>query len=337
MKLSHISRKYKDIVGIGNAMVDILSYADEAFLSSHGMAKDGMTLVSSEKITSLRKAIGSHTNMPGGSVANTMAGIAALGGTGTYIGKVHNDQMGKVFHNKLESLGIKMANTPTEKGLPTAQCIVIITPNEHRSMAVYLGATTELGPEDISTEVVNNHHITYLEGYLLDSPRGEETILKAIEYSKSAGHKVALTLSDSMCVERHRASFLTLIRKYADILFGNEQEITSLYEVKTFSKALENAAADCKFVALTRGADGSTIVSNGDRLVVKPVKIDRVVDVTGAGDLYASGILFGITHGYKLKDIGAIGSIVASEAISHIGARPEADLQALINSLNIIN
>jgi sugar/nucleoside kinase (ribokinase family) len=140
-----------------------------------------------------------------------------------------------------------------------------------------------------------------------------------------------------MCVERHRASFLKFIRKYTDILFGNEQEITSLYEVKTFSKALENAATDCKFVALTRGAKGSTIVSNGDRLVVKPVKIDRVVDVTGAGDLYASGILFGITHEYKLKDIGAIGSIVASEAISHIGARPEADLQKLIGSLGIVN
>jgi sugar/nucleoside kinase (ribokinase family) len=154
MKLSYISRKYKDIIGIGNAMVDILSYSDEAFLSSHGIVKDGMTLVGSEEITNLRKAVGPYTNMPGGSVANTMAGIAALGGTGTYIGKVHNDQMGKIFHNKLESLGIKMANMPTKKGLPTAQCIVIITPNEHRSMAVYLGATTELGPEDISAKVV---------------------------------------------------------------------------------------------------------------------------------------------------------------------------------------
>jgi len=327
--------KYKDVVGIGNAIVDIVAHGNKKFLSNHSMAIDGMVLVSSEKMKQLCEAVGPYTQMPGGSVANTMAGIASLGGTGTYIGKVRNDEIGIDFCNKLESMGINVPSIPAKQGLPTARSIVIITPDEHRSMATYLGACSQMTPEDINESIISNHSITYLEGYLWDVPHAKEAMLKAAKYSKSNGHKVALTLSDSMCVERHRESFLKLIKGQVDILFGNEEEIMSLYQVKTIHSAIEHVIPDCEFAAITSGAAGSIIVSGTNIHPVNSIIPDRVVDVTGAGDLYAAGVLFGITHGYKLEQIGLIGSIVASEAISHVGARPQTDLRELIKGAHI--
>ncbi|MDA0987563.1 MAG: adenosine kinase [Chloroflexi bacterium] len=320
----------KDVVGIGNAMVDILAPADEAFLAKHNMPKGGMTLVESPQAAVIYEAMGPGVEMSGGSVGNTMAGLASLGGTGSYIGKVHNDQLGGIFHHDLESLGITFRTAPALDSSPTARCLVIVTPDGQRSMATYLGACVELGPEDVGADTIRNHRVTYLEGYLWDAPLAKEAMLKAAKLAHDAGRQVALTLSDPFCVDRHRESFRDLILNHVDILFANEQEIISLYREENVHAALERGRGDCNLVAVTRSAEGSLIATSDMVHQVNAVSVERVVDTTGAGDLYAAGFLFGITHGYDIATSGRIGAIAAGEIISHVGARPEADLQELV-------
>ena len=320
----------KDVVGIGNAMVDILAPADEAFLAEHNLAKGTMTLVEAEQAAGIYEAMGPGVEMSGGSVGNTMAGIASLGGTGSYIGKVHNDQLGGIFHHDLESLGITFSTTPALDSSPTARCLVIITPDGQRSMATYLGACVELGPDDIDAETIRGHRVTYLEGYLWDAPQAKEAMIKAAQLAHKGGRQVALTLSDPFCVDRHRESFRDLILNHVEILFANEQEIISLYQAENVYAALERGRGDCKLLAVTRSEEGSLIASGDMVRQVNAVPMERVVDTTGAGDLYAAGFLFGITHGYDVAASGRIGAIAAGEIISHIGARPETDLQELM-------
>jgi sugar/nucleoside kinase (ribokinase family) len=320
----------KDVVGIGNAMVDILAPADEAFLVKHNMSKGGMTLVESHQAAVIYQAMGQGVEMSGGSVGNTMAGLASLGGTGSYIGKVHNDQLGGIFHHDMESLGITFSTAPALDSSPTARCLVIVTPDGQRSMATYLGACVELGPEDVDADTIQNHSVTYLEGYLWDAPLAKEAMLKAAKLAHDAGRQVALTLSDAFCVDRYRESFRDLILNYVDILFANEQEIISLYQEENVHAALERGSGDCNLVVVTRGADGSLIATSDMGHQVNAVFVERVVDTTGAGDLYAAGFLFGITHGYDIATSGRIGAIAAGEIISHVGARPEADLRDLV-------
>ena len=320
----------KDVVGIGNAMVDILAPSDDAFLAEHGLAKGGMVLVDATQAASIFEAMAPGVEMSGGSVGNTMAGLASLGGTGSYIGKVHDDRLGEIFHHDLESLGITFSTAPALDSAPTARCLVIVTPDGQRSMATYLGACVELGPEDIDGEAIRGHRVTYLEGYLWDAPRAKEAMLKAALLAHEDGGQVALTLSDSFCVDRHRESFRDLILSHVDILFANEQEIISLYQAESVHAALNRARVDCKLVAVTRSAEGSLIASGDNVHQVDAVAVPRVVDTTGAGDLYAAGFLFGITHGYDIAASGRIGAIAAGEIIGHVGARPEAYLRELV-------
>jgi sugar/nucleoside kinase (ribokinase family) len=323
----------KDVVGIGNAMVDILAPADEAFLAEHGLVKGGMTLVDASQAASIHKAMGPGVEMSGGSVGNTMAGLASLGGTGSFIGKVRDDQLGGIFHSALESLGISFGTAPALDSSPTARCLIIVTSDGQRSMATYLGACVELGPEDIDAHTIQGHSVTYLEGYLWDAPMAKEAMIKAAKLAHDAGRRVALTLSDPFCVDRHRESFRDLVMNHVDILFANEQEIISLYQEENVHAALERGRGECELVAVTRSAEGS-LIATGDMVhQVDAVPVERVVDTTGAGDLYAAGFLFGITHGYDIAASGRIGAIVAGEIISHVGARPEADLRELVQRI----
>ena len=322
----------KDVVGIGNAMVDILTHADEGFLATHNLIKGAMTLVDADQSASLYQAMGSTVEMSGGSVGNTMAGLASLGGTGSYVGKVRNDQLGSTFSRDLQSLGIDFSTPPAVDGSPTARCLVVVTPDGQRSMATYLGACTELGPEDIDADTIRSHSITYLEGYLWDAPQAMEAMVLAAQLARDAGRRVALTLSDSFCVDRHRDSFKELIREHIDILFANEDEVISLYQVGDVHEAVELVRQDCPLTAVTRSEKGSIIATADESHPVDIMPVERVVDSTGAGDLYAAGFLYGITHGYDLQSCGRIGAIAAAEIISHVGARPETQLRELVTS-----
>ena len=325
-----MNNNLKDVVGIGNAMVDILTNADEQFLAAHNLTKGAMTLVDADQGASIYQAMGATVEMSGGSVGNTMAGLASLGGTGSYIGKVRNDQLGGTFQQSLQSLGIDFSTQPAVDGSPTARCLVVVTPDGQRSMATYLGACTELGPEDIDADTIRSHSITYLEGYLWDAPQAMEAMVTAAQLARDAGRRVALTLSDSFCVDRHRDSFKELIREHIDILFANEDEIISLYQVGDVHEAVKLIRSDCPLTAVTRSEKGSIIASGDETHTIDIVPVERVVDSTGAGDLYAAGFLYGITHGYDLPSSGRIGAIAAAEIISHVGARPEAGLQELV-------
>ena len=319
----------KDVVGMGNAMVDVLAHADEAFLAAHGLPKGAMTLVDADRVAVIQQAMSSAVEMSGGSVGNTMAALASLGGTGSYIGKVRNDELGAAFHRDLESLGIAFTTPPAIEGSPTARCLVIVTPDGQRSMATYLGACTELGPEDVDPAIVRSHSVTYLEGYLWDAPRAKEAMMLAARLARDSGRRVALTLSDAFCVDRHRQSFRELITESVDILFANEAEAVSLYQASDVREALELARRDCPLVVITRSEEGSIVADREAVHEVDVVPVARVVDTTGAGDLYAAGFLFGVTHGYDLPTSGRLGAIAAAEIISHVGARPETRLDEL--------
>ena len=319
-----------DVVGVGNAIVDVLTRADDADLDRLGMTKGAMTLIDAGQASSIYAAMGPTVERSGGSVGNTMAGIAGLGGTGSFIGKLHDDEFGAVFRHDLSAIGIAMDGPLAQDGPPTARCLIVITPDGQRSMATHLGACIELGPEDVDGAVIRQHRVTYLEGYLWDLPRAKEAMVRAASYAHAAGRQVALTLSDPFCVERHRQSFIELIRDHVDILFANEQEIVSLCEAADFDAALQAARRIAPIAALTRSEKGSVIVSGEEVHVIDPVSVQRVVDTTGAGDLYAAGFLFGLTHQYDPAASAHIGSIAAAEIISHVGARPDADLKALV-------
>ena len=329
--MSTADSNLKDVVGIGNAIVDVLTHADDTLLDQHGMGKGVMTLIDTNQAARIYKSMGSTVEMSGGSVGNTMAGLAALGGTGSFIGKVCDDQFGAVFRHDLDALGIAMDGRLVADGPPTARCFVIVTPDGQRSMATHLGACLELGPQDIDPETIQSHQITYLEGYLWDLPQAKEALVRASQYAHTARRQVALTLSDPFCVDRHRESFLELIQEHVDILFANEQEVVSLYQANNFDAALERVRRHCRLVALTRGENGSIILRGDELHIIDAPPVKRVVDATGAGDLYAAGFLFGLTHGYDLPTSGRIGSIAAAEIISHLGARPETDLRELVH------
>ena len=322
----------KDVVGIGNAMVDILAHADEEFLATHNMIKGAMVLVDADQGASIYNAMESTVAISGGSVGNTMAGLASLGGTGSYIGKVRDDELGNIFSRDLASLGIDFGSSPSVSASPTARCLIVVTPDGQRSMATYLGASTELGPEDIDADTIGRHSITYLEGYLWDAPEAMEAMALAARLARDAGRRVALTLSDPFCVDRHRESFRELILENVDILFANEEEIISLYQASDVQEAVGRIRRDCPLTAVTRSEKGSIIVAGEETYNVDIVPVERVVDATGAGDLYAAGFLYGVTHGYDLPACGRIGAIAAAEVISHMGARPETRLQELVRS-----
>ena len=319
-----------DVVGVGNAIVDVLAQADDAQLTKLALEKGAMTLIDADRAEELYQQMGPGIEVSGGSAANTLAGIASLGGAGAYIGKVRDDTLGKVFAHDLTATGVDYRSRPVADGAPTARCLIFVTPDAQRTMQTFLGISTELGPEDIDPESIGAAQITYLEGYLFDKDEAKEAFVKAAELAHAAGRKVALTLSDPFCVDRHRAAFRHLVEGHIDILFANEAEIISLYETADFDGALDRVRGQCEVAALTRSEKGSVLVTAGESVEVAAAPVDRVVDTTGAGDLYAAGVLFGLTRGYELEVCGRIGAICAAEIISHYGARPETRLSGLL-------
>jgi sugar/nucleoside kinase (ribokinase family) len=320
-----------DVVGIGNAIVDVLAKADDAFLAGNRLTKGAMTLIDAGKAEVLYAAMGPAIECSGGSAANTMVGIASLGGRAGYIGKIAADQLGDVFRHDIRSSGVTFATPPAKSGPATARCLIFVTPDAQRTMQTYLGACVELGPDDVPDKVVASASVTYLEGYLWDKPAAKDAFRKAMKIAHEAKRKVALTLSDPFCVERHRAEFRDLVDHHVDILFANEAEIISLYQAKGFDDALTHVQGHKdKIIVMTRSEKGSVVCQNGNIHAVPAEKVDRVVDTTGAGDLYAAGFLYGLTQNLNLTDCARIGSIAAAEIISHFGARPESPLRELV-------
>ncbi len=315
-----------DVVGIGNAIVDVLTQADDALVDAQGLPKGSMTLIDGHRAEDLYAQMGPAREISGGSAANTLAGVAALGGRAAFIGKVRNDQLGGIFRHDIRAAGVHFETPPATSGPPSGRCLIFVTPDAQRTMATFLGAANELGPDAVDPEVIAAAKVTYMEGYLFDRPAAKEAFIRAAEIARGAGRKVSLTLSDPFCVERHRAAFRDLVQHHIDILFANEQEICALYEVGDFDAALQAVRQHCEVAALTRSEHGSVVLARDEVHVVDAAPLDRLVDTTGAGDLYAAGFLFGYTRGDSLYDCGRIGAIAAAEVISHFGARPEVDL-----------
>ncbi len=324
-----------DVVGIGNALVDVLSHESEEFLARHNLIKGTMALIDKEQADVLYDEMAVAVEISGGSAANTMVGISSLGGSAAFIGRVHDDQLGAIFAHDLRASGIKVSTTPAAQGPPTGRCLILVTPDAERTLNTFLGAAADIDETDVTSELIEQAQITYLEGYLYDQPKAKRAFHEAARIAHNAGRKVALTLSDPFCVDRHRDDFLKLVEDSIDILFANESEICSLYQVSEFDEALARVRGHCEIGVLTRGENGAVIVAGSDVHAVPAHPVPTgIVDSTGAGDLYAAGFLFGLSRDYSLYRCASIAAIAAAEVISHIGARPEADLAALANSVS---
>jgi sugar/nucleoside kinase (ribokinase family) len=323
--------KQFQVVGIGNAMVDILARADDAFLADAGIEKGIMQLIDMDRAIALYAAIGPAIEVSGGSAANTIAGIAHLGGRTAYVGKVKDDQLGAIFAHDMRAQGAVYETTfaPKDAIDETGRCTIIVTPDGERSMNTYLGVTEFLTPDDIDEVQMAQADWIYLEGYRFDGPESHAAFAKAIGACKAAGGRVSLTLSDPFCVGRHRDAFRDMIKTDVDLLFCNRAEMLSMYETDDFDAALAQAASEVEMIACTDAENGAHILAGTDRWHV-PAETVQIVDATGAGDLFAAAFLWALTNDYSLQDCGRIGNIAAAEVISHIGARPEADLTALI-------
>jgi len=319
-----------DVVGLGNAIVDVIAQADDDFIERHALPKGGMTLVDRDASHALYDDMGPATEMSGGSAANTMAGLASLGGRPAFFGRVCDDQLGRVFTHDIRAIGVSYETPPAGEGAPTGRCLILVTPDAQRTMQTYLGSSAEFGPEDVNEAVIRTAAVTYLEGYLFDPAPAKAAFRKAAEAAHDADRQVALTLSDSFCVARHRDEFRDLVDGHIDILFANEDEITTLYDTHDFDSALEAVRGKCEIAALTRSEKGSVIVANGEVHMIETAPVVQVMDTTGAGDLYAAGFLYGLTQGRDLPTCGQIASICAAEVISHIGARPVVSLKDLV-------
>lgn len=322
-----------DVVGIGNAIVDVVSHAEESLIEELELPKGAMTLIDTEQAELIYERLGPGVEVSGGSCANTIAGLASLGASTAFIGRVRDDQLGAIFTHDIRSIGVHFHTPPAESGPPTARCLILVTPDAQRTMCTFLGASVDFSVEDLDSELIAAGGVTYLEGYLWDPPGARAAFAQAMGDAREAGRSVALTLSDPFVVERHRDDIRATIESgRVDILFANEVEIGSLYETDDFGAAAERVAALGIVAALTRGEQGSLIVSGEESHEIAPATVEQVVDTTGAGDLYAAGFLFGYSRGLDLATCGTLGSIAAAEAISHMGPRPEADLAELVRS-----
>jgi len=319
-----------DVVGIGNAIVDVIANAEDSLLARESLVKGTMTLIDAPRAEALYQMMGPAIEASGGSAGNTMAGLASLGGKGAYVGKVRDDFLGLVYRHDITAIGVRFDTQVATTGPGTARCLILVTPDGQRTMNTYLGACVDLGPADIDPEIIVAAQITYLEGYLFDPPQAQEAFRKAAAIAHAAGRKVALSLSDPFCVGRHRAAFRDLVDREVDILFANEAEICSLYETADFAAAAAAVRRHVAIAALTRSAAGSVILTPGAEHLIAAAPVARVVDTTGAGDLYASGFLYGLTRALPLPTCGEIGSLCAAEIICHFGARPEVQLSRLV-------
>lgn len=324
------SAKY-DVLTVGNAIVDIIARADDDFLARERITKAAMNLIDMERAEHLYSVMGPAIEASGGSAGNTAAGIASLGGNAAYFGKVSDDHLGNVFTHDIRAIGVAYGTKPLDGNPPTARSMIFVTPDGERTMNTYLGACVELGPEDVDEEIVAGSKVTYFEGYLWDPPRAKEAIRLAAEIAHKHDRKVAMTLSDSFCVDRYRDEFLDLMRTGTiDLIFANEAELHSLYQTADFDTALKAVRDDVNTAVVTRSEKGSIVVTREESTEVRARPIDRLEDTTGAGDLYAAGFLFGLTTGRDLADCARIGGLAAAEVIQHIGPRPQASLKDLL-------
>jgi len=325
-----------DVIGIGNAIVDIIGRCDEAYLAKIDAAKGSMRLVGADDVKKIYTTMGPAMEISGGSAANTIAGVASFGGKAAFIGTVADDEFGKIFTHDIHSIGVTFDTQPIANGAPTSRSLILVTPDGERTMNTFLGISTSLNETQLNHQLIEESEILYLEGYLFDEPQAKQAFRSALKTAKKANRKVALTLSDGFCVDRHRDEFIELIRAGIDILFANESEIKSLYQTESFDLAAKTVSNDVRLAALTRSEKGSVIFADGKSIEIASEKIPAVVDTTGAGDLYAAGFLFGYSKGYELPICGQLASLAAAEIISHIGARPEVSLAELAHQRRIV-
>ena len=319
-----------DVLGIGNAIVDVIARTEDDFLAKQNMRKGAMQLIDEAQAVGIYDAMGPAVEVSGGSAANTIVGVASLGGRAAFIGKIKDDDLGRVFAHDIRAAGVAFATPPASAGPSTARCYVLVTPDGERTMNTYLGAAQDLHPNDIDTDAVAAAQIIYLEGYLWDPPHAKEAFLKAAQIAHGAQRDVALTLSDAFCVGRYRAEFLDLIRTgTVDIVFANESELHSLYETSDFDTAVNALRNDVRLAVITRSEKGCLVVTREETDAVPASPIERVVDATGAGDLFAAGFLVGLSRGVEYRTAARLGALAAAEVIQHLGARPETSLKAL--------
>jgi len=319
-----------DVLGIGNAIVDVIARTEEDFLLKQGMRKGGMALIDAARAEAIYDAMGPAIETSGGSAANTIVGVAGLGARAAFVGKVRDDALGRAFAHDIRAAGVAYATAPAAAGAPTARCYILVTPDGERTMNTYLGAAQELGPADIDADMIAASAITYLEGYLWDPKNAKDAFLKAAKIAHEAERKVALTLSDAFCVDRWRDEFLGLMRsRTVDLIFANEAELQSLYQTSDFDTAVAALRADMDVAVVTRSEKGCLVVAPGGIEAVPAFPVERVVDTTGAGDLFAAGFLCGLARGADDRTCGRLGALAAAEVIQHLGARPESSLKDL--------
>ncbi len=318
-----------DVVGIGNAIVDVISREGDEFIETQGLTKNSMHLVDAETAAQLYNAMASGSETSGGSVANTLAGLASFGANAAFIGKVHDDQLGEVFSHDIRALGVDFDVAPSTEGLPTGRCLVAVTPDAARTMNTFLGAASILDPDDIDLDLAGDTKVLYCEGYIWDIDISKQAIRKAISATKASGNKISFTTSDSFCVTRHHGEWLDLVDGTIDILFANEDEICTLFDTDDFWEAVAQIKGKVEIAAITRSKKGSVIVTGTETIEIAAEPIDKLVDTTGAGDQYAAGFLYGYTQNLDLATCGKLASVAAAEVIQHLGARPEVSLAEL--------
>jgi adenosine kinase len=319
-----------DVLGIGNAIVDVIARADDDFLVSHGMHKGTMALIDEERAGAIYDAMGPAIEVSGGSAANTIHGVASFGAKAAFVGKIRDDELGRAFAHDMRAAGVVYETPPASDGPSTARCYVLVTPDGERTMNTYLGAAQDLHPNDIDADMIAAANITYLEGYLWDPPKAKEAFVKAAKIAHGAGRKVALTLSDAFCVDRYRSEFLDLIRTgTVDLVFANERELHSLYQTADFDTAVKALRDDAQMAVVTRSEKGCVVVTREATEAVAATPVTRVVDATGAGDLFAAGFLVGVSRGADARSSARLGALAAAEVIQHLGARPETSLKDL--------
>ena len=325
-----LMEKTYDVVGIGNAIVDVLVQADDDLLDNFELTKGTMALVDEAQADHLYASVGPGLETSGGSAANTLAGVAQLGGRAGFIGRVRNDQLGGIFAHDIRSVGARFDTPAATEGPSTARCLILVTPDAQRTMCTYLGASVGLDPADLDLEMVAQAKVLYLEGYLWDSDEAKAAFIAAAEVARAHGGEVALSLSDAFCVERHRESFQELVDGHVDILFANEMEITALYKANSFEEAADQVRGRCKLAALTRSEQGSLVLNGAGTHSVAPFKLGPLLDTTGAGDLYAAGFLHAYTQGQGIDACGRLGSLCAGQVVTQLGPRPQGSLKQLV-------
>ena len=318
-----------DVAAIGNAIVDVIAPSSDEFIADQALPKGGMTLIDDARAEELYEAMAQGQEASGGSAANSMAGVASFGGRAAFIGKVGDDQLGKVFAHDIQAIGAHYGTAPLRGGAATGRCLINVTPDGQRTMATFLGAANQLGPADVDPKVIESAKITFLEGYLFTPDEARKAFAKAAALARSNDRLIALTLSAGFVVEMFRETLIEFIETQVDILFANEEEINLLFQTKSFDEAVRLTRPHVKIAALTCGAEGSVVIGGDESHKVSAEPIDKVVDTTGAGDAYAAGFLYGLAKGRPLNVCGRLGSIAAAEVISHYGARPETSLRDL--------